>query len=125
MNIVIASGLDGMLSLCGIILTLNGLFFQLRPLPSYFSSPSYKLGTPSIKKQEFGNMNFLFYCTLTNNHSSNAWDALFIVPFASISNDSYHFCFSSLQNAKFGIIELNSITALQFYLNEKEGGGVE
>ena len=53
MNIVIAGGLDGMLSLCVIILVLNGLFFQLRPLPSYLSSPSYELGTPSIKKQEF------------------------------------------------------------------------
>ena len=55
MNIVIAGGLDGV-----IILTLHGLFFQLRPLPSYLSFPSYKLGSPSIKKQQFGNMN-LFY----------------------------------------------------------------
>ena len=61
MNIVIAGGLDGV-----IILTLHGLFFQLRPLPSYLSFPSYKLGSPSIKKQQFGNMN-LFYCILTNN----------------------------------------------------------
>ena len=62
MNIVIAGGLDGV-----IILTLHGLFFQLRPLPSYLSFPSYKLGSPSIKKQQFGNMNFLFYCILMNN----------------------------------------------------------
>ena len=108
MDIAIAVGLDGVLCSCAIISTLHGLFCQQRQLSSYLSSPSYKLGTPSLRNKEYGKVNFpvLLYGSVYSR------DILFInlpIPVCYLNSSQFYFSSFSI--------------AIQFMLNaiQKKG----